>query len=235
MSVESRSNHHEGSNSAVSYQRRDTYFGVVVESTSSVVNNLRKLQTDLQHQHQHDKQSLTELNQRFQVFVERIQVLQSQNSKYRIAIADLRRQYSGVDTIDVKWEENYFSLKSNFSSISDATIDYEYDYEFYQLIILIYQKLIDIDQHSKDNRVLLLEDELKQSTSALISLRGSYGELQREVEHYHAESQDLLKQYLTLSNNWCSMKKQQKKWNLNVASLKSYIAFYKNLLSQSTR
>lgn len=234
MSYESRTNLDEENNSTVSYQHRHTYFGPVVQTTS-IVKNLRQLQAELHHQHQHDKEALIGLNQRFQSFIDRIQALQTQNIKYLTAIADLRRKYAGTNIYDIQSEENYLSYKSNSTSIGYEKIDFEWDVELYQLQIAIYHKLVDIEQQTKDNRILLLEDELKQSASILLNLRSSYTELQREIDRLHIESEGLLKQYLELTTNWCSMKKQQKKWSLNIETLKSYIGFYKSLRSHSTR
>jgi chromosome segregation ATPase len=229
MSVESRNDN----NSPVTDQRRDTTFGTTVNFTSSIIINVRQLKIDLQEQYQHDKDALNELNQRFHLFIDRIQLLQSQNSKYLAAIADIRRQFFGTNITDIKWEEDYFSSKSNLSTISNSKIDYEWDFELFQLQIGIYQKLIDIEQKSKDKRILILEDEAKQSAAILITLRRSYEEFQREVENLHAENEDLFKRHQKLTYDWCNIKKEQKKWNLTVETLKNYIKFYKNISSYS--
>jgi chromosome segregation ATPase len=238
MSYELRSiideDNNNDNNATVAYQR-STHFGATVQSTSSVVINIRQLQTDLQTQHQHDKDALIELNQRFQLFIDRIQSLQSENLKYLTTIADIRRQFSGISSTDVQWEESYFTSKSNLSSVYHAKVDYEWDFELFQLQIEIYRQLIEIEQQSKDKRILMLEDELKQSASMLITLRTSYEALQRNVENLHVESEDLYKQYLILTHDWCNVKKQRKKWDLSIETLKSYIGFYKNLRSYSMR
>lgn len=228
MSIESRRIIDEGNNSMV-VSKLNTNFGAIAQHTSSIVINLRQLQTDLQVQHQHEKDALNELNQRLQIFNDRIQSLQSQNSKYLVAIADLRRQFSGVSTTDI--EENYFSSKSNFSSVYSTKIDYELDFELYRLQADIYQRLIEIEQQSKDKRILKLEEELKQSKSTLLNLRTSYDQLQKGVENLYADNGDLVNQYLALTHEWCNMRKQRKKWDLSMETLKSYIGFYRNLRS----
>jgi chromosome segregation ATPase len=198
--------------------------------------NIRQLQTDLQTQYQYEKDALTELNQRFHLFVDRIQLLQSQNLKYRTAIDDIRREFSGISSSsDVQWEENYFSLKTNLSTVRYAIIDYQWDFELYQLQIGIYQQLIEIEQQPKNKRISMLEEELKQSAAVLNSLRISYEELQQTVENLHVESENLFKQYLTLTHDWCHAKKTRKNWDLSMETLKSYIVFYKNLRSYSMR
>jgi hypothetical protein len=194
-----------------------------------VVINLRQLKTDLVAQHQHDKAALIELNKHFQSFVNRVQHLQSQNSKYLVAIADFRRQSAGISIIDARWDEGYLSIKRDLLAIENEKIDYEWDFELCHLQIAIYKQLIDIEQQWRGKRSSILEEELKQSASVLNGLRSSYGELQRTVGSLYVESDDLLKHYLTLSHDWCVIKKQLHKRHLNLEATKSSIAFYKNL------
>jgi hypothetical protein len=196
-----------------------------------VIINLRQLQTDLVAQHQHDKAALTELNRHFQSFVDRVQHLQSQNSRYIIAIDDFRRKSADISIIDARWDEGYLSIKRDLLAIENAKVDYEWDFELCHLQIAIYKQLIDIEQQRRGKRSSVLEEELKQSASVLNGLRSSYGELQRKVGSLYVESDDLLKHYLTLSHDWCVIKKQGHKWHLNLDATKNHIAFYKNLRS----
>ena len=239
MSLDSRTfideGNHQKNNSSVAYHRRDTHFGATVRSTSSVVVNIRQLQTDLHSQHQHDKNSLIKLNQRFHLFVDRVQQLQLQNSKYLATITDLKRQYSGISNIDVQWDERYFAIQSNISTVRDAKVDYDWEFELFQLQIIIYKELIGIEQQRKDKGSLSLEEELKKSSSVLISLRTAYAELQRELQSLYAEYDNSLKQYLVVSNNWCMVKKELNKWKQRVETLKRHIGFYKNIRSYSVR
>ena len=231
MSYESRetiemSNTRENQSMISSYQR-NTYFGSTVQQTSAMIIELPKLRIDLEEQRQREKSALHELNQRFQLFVDRIQSLQNQNAKYLIQIAERRGQISGVSTSHV--EEGYVSYRSNYSSIASTRIDSEWDFELYQLQIGIYQRLIEIEQQTKDQRIPILENELKQIQSTLISVRSSYEQLQKVVDNLHVENARLLQQYFGLTNEWCSVRKQRKKWDLNMETLRSYVGFYKNL------
>ena len=230
MSYESRqtidvSNERE-TQAFTSYQR-NTYFGATVRQTSAVTVDIPKLQIDLQQQHHREKVELNDLNQRFQLFIDRIQSLQNQNAKYLIAIAELRGKFSGINTVQI--EEDYVSYRSNYSSIASARIDHEWDLQLYQLQIGIYQRLIEIEQQSKDARIPSLEDELKKLVSSLVSIRSSYEQTQRTVEHLQEENRRLLQQYLVLTNEWCSIRKQRKKWELGMETLRSYVGFYKNI------
>jgi hypothetical protein len=225
----------EDNNSLVSYNRRNVHLGSNVLYKSSVVLNLRQLQTDLQAQHQHEKVALNELNQRFHLFVDRTHLLQAQNSKYLAEIVNYRRQSSGFSSNDFQWTEHHHSQKSDLTTLCNAKVDCESDFDLFQLHIGIYQQLIDVEQHWKDKRYLKLEQELKHSASDLHTLRISCTELERQIESLYAERTDIFNQYLTVTHDWCLVKKQRKKWYLNVETLKSYVGFYKNLRSHSVR
>ena len=225
----------EGNNSAVADNRRDANFGSSVQFTSSVVINLRKLQSELNSQHQHDKSALTELNQRFHLFVDRVHHLQTQNSQYLATIAELKRRISGDSHFDVQWDERYFSMRSDVLVVQDGRLDYIWDYEMFQLQIAIYRQLIELEQQWKSKQSSVLEDELKQSASALVTIRSSYGEVQRSVEGLRLECDNLFKHYMSLTQDWSSIKKKRNKWELSLETLKSSIAFYKNISSYSKR
>jgi chromosome segregation ATPase len=225
----------EDNNSLVAHHHRDAHLGSNALYTSSVVLNLRQLQTDLQTQHHHEKVALTELNQRFHLFVDRIQYLQSQNAKYLKEIVNIQRHSSGLSSTDAQWGEHHHSQQSELATVCNAKVDCESDFDLFQLHIGIYQQLIDVEQHWKDKRNLKLEQELKHSASDLHTLRTSCAELEREIESLHAERTDVYKQYLAVTHDWCHVKKQRKKWHLNVDTLKSYVIFYKNLRSYTVR
>ncbi|CAF1231078.1 unnamed protein product, partial [Didymodactylos carnosus] len=239
MSFDLRTINNEGdnknNNSIVTYHRRDAHSDSNVYYTSSAVINIQQVQTDLHAQHQHEKHALADLNQRLRLFVDRAQQLEAQNSKYIAQLANFRRQPSGISNIDAQSTERYVHLQSDLTTISYAKVDYEFDFEVFQMQIGIYQQLIDVEQQWKDDGRLKLEQELKQLGSVLITLRTSYAELGREVESLSATREDIFKQYLRLIHDWCSMKKQRKRWDLSLQTLKSHIVFYKNLRSYSVR
>jgi hypothetical protein len=214
---------------------RSAHFGSTVKYTSSLVVNLRQLQTELQAQHHHEKNELNELNQRFRVFVDHVQLLESQNSKYLVAVGDARRQRSGDSTFDVSWHDNYLHMMTDLSAVRNGSVDFKSDVEWYQLQIGLYRQLIDVEQGWKDSRHSKLEQELKQLASVLVTLGASYVDLERVVAGHVTERENLIRQYLSLSHDRCNIKKQRNRWDLSMESLKSYIAFYKNLRSYSGR
>lgn len=235
MSFDSRTVNDKSNKSVVTYHHHDTHGESFGHYISSVSINIQQLQTDLHAQHQHDKGALTELNKSFQVFVDRVQHLQSQNTKYRAAIADFRQQSSGIDSIDARWGEGYLAINRDLSMVRNAKVDYKWDFEWYQVQIGIYKQLIEIEQQWKDKRALILDEELKQSAAALNGLRMSYAEVQQKVDTFHAECDDLSKHYLTLTHDWCIVKKQENKLDVSIETLKSYILFYKNLRSYTRK
>jgi chromosome segregation ATPase len=155
--------------------------------------------------------------------------------KYRAAIADFRGQSSGIGSIDARWGEGYLAINNDLSMVRNAKVDYKWDLELYQQQIAIYNQLIATEQQRKDKRSSILEEELKQSASTLNGLRTSYAEVQQKVDRLHAECDGLLKQYLTLTHDWCTVKKQGNKFNISIETLKSYILFYKNLRSYTRK
>jgi hypothetical protein len=231
MSFESRRINNEYDNSTVKY-KRDPQFGIIVYQISSMVPRIQQLQTDLEEQDEYDKNTLDELNQRLYELIGRLQYLQSENLKYLTIIADIRQKTSDYDT--TKLEEDYSIFWSNILSISNEIIDYDWDYQMFQLHIGIYKHLISIEDQSKNNQILSLEKELDRSTSILINLRTSYEQLQQEVDSLSKYNEDLSKQYFGLTTERCHLKRKQKKSELKIEKIKDYIRFYKNLRLYTT-
>ena len=224
------------SDSISTYHQHHVHIQSSVYDTSSMVMNVRQLRTDIQSKYQHEKYALTELNDRFRLFVDRVQWLESENSKYLTQLADFQRQWSGMnDNSGSHWSASFLHLQSDLTTVSNAKVDYDFDFELFQLQIGIYQKLINIEQQWNVERRGNLERELKQSASDLISLRTSYAESGREIERLHAEHESSRQQYLALTQSCCNVKKQRKIWDLSVHTLKSHTAFYRNLRSYSLR
>ncbi|CAF4917395.1 unnamed protein product [Rotaria sp. Silwood1] len=239
MSYDSRiiidDNNSMNNNSDVTDHRRDLESQSTVHCPFIPSVNYQQLQIDLRAQREHEKDTLNELNQRLKLFTERVQLLQSDNSKYLTDISNLRQNLSGLSNIDVTWDERYLSLNSSCSTLTNDKINFNSDFEMYQLQIGIYQTLIEIQQDSKNKRIFALEEELKQSASQLTSLRSSYTNLGRDIEDNYNERDNLLKQYLSLTHDFAKLIKQRQQLNLSVETLKRHISFYKNLSSYSVR
>ncbi|CAF3818867.1 unnamed protein product [Rotaria sp. Silwood1] len=239
MSYDSRiiidDNNSMNNNSDVTDHRRDLESQSTVHCPFIPSVNYQQLQIDLRAQREHEKDTLNELNQRLKLFTERVQLLQSDNSKYLTDISNLRQNLSGLSNIDVTWDERYLSLNSSCSTLTNDKINFNSDFEMYQLQIGIYQTLIEIQQDSKNKRIFALEEELKQSASQLTSLRLSYTNLGRDIEDNYNERDNLLKQYLSLTHDFAKLIKQRQQLNLSVETLKRHISFYKNLSSYSVR
>jgi hypothetical protein len=232
MSFESRRINNEYDNSTVKYEHNPE-FGIIVYQISSMVFRIQQLENDLEEQHQYDKDTLNELNQRLYILIDRIQFLQSENLKYIVIIANIRQNISDYNTNQI--EEDYSLFWSNILSISNEKIDYDWDYQMFQLHIQIYQNLISIeDNKSKNNQIGLLEKQLDHSKSILINLHTSYEQLQQDINQISIHNQDLLKQYFQLITEWCHLKRKQNKYQLKIEKIKNYITFYQKLRLYTT-
>lgn len=216
-------------NNQNSVNRYERYSEHTAQFTSSITVNLQQLQTHLAEQHRHEKGTLVRLNESLGLLLRRVQSLQKENSKYLEQIVGLCRQSSGVSYSDSNLSEQYTHLYSDFSSISGANIDSEFNYELFRLQTEIYQKLIDIEQQSKDDQHSKLEQELKQLTSNLGKIKATHTEKQQEIEMLNSQRRKLVDQYLGLTYDYYNAKKQRKKWDLNGVALKNHIEFYKNI------
>ena len=203
--------------------------------TSSLIVNLQQLQTDLHAQYQQEKSSLTELNRNFRQFIEHVQTLESQNSKYIAQLADLRRQAPHSTGVDDQWNQSYLHLQADLMKLSRIKVDHEMEFEMFQMQVGIYRQLIEVEQQRKDDQRVKLEQELKQSSSSLNTIRKSYAEAEQEVERLSASRLDLTNKYLKLTHDWHSVKKQGNEWQMSTQSLKASIQFYKNLRSSAGR
>jgi len=231
MSFESRRINNEYDNSTVKYEH-DPQFGITVYQISSMVNRIQQLQNDLEQQDQYDKDTLQELNQRFYTLIDRIKFLQSENLKYLVIIANIRQNIPDYDTNKI--QEDYSIFWSNILLISNEKIDYDWDYEMFQLHIQIYKNLICIEDKSKNNQILLLGEQLDHSKSILITLHTSYEQLQQDINNISTYNQDLLNQYFQFITEWCHLKRKEKKCESKIEKLKNYIQFYKNLRLYTT-
>ena len=225
----------KNNDSLVSYHRDDTSFDSPVSYTSSLIVNIRQLHTELHTQYEHEKHTLTELNKHFRAFVDRVQALESQNSKYVAQLADYRRHSSRDHRFDAQGSGDFLHINSDLMSISHAKLDYESQAELFDLQMGIYRQLIDDEQKWKNDQHAKLEQELKHSSMALAHLRQSSTELGQEVGGLFAARQDVFNKYLAIIHDWCSVRKQTKEWQLTLQMLKSHILFYKSIRTSSVR
>lgn len=227
-------NNNEHYNFTVTCELREGYLEFTFRFISLTFTSVRKLRVDLEAQYQSDRHALIGLNQRFGQYLDRMQLLTSENMRYTTQVAELRRLSSYGD-IDVKWHERYIHLQSDVTMIGGAKIDNEADFEVFQSQTGMYQQLIDVNEQWRRESRLKLEQGLKQSQSVLSTLRTSYTELEREIAGLRATREDTYKHYLKITHDWCITKKYQKKEDLRIRKLKTQIAFFKNLRSHSAQ
>jgi hypothetical protein len=227
----------EKNRSMVTYHGRFAYGKSTAYDTWSIVVHVRQLQTDIHARYQHEKNELTELNQRFSLIVDRVRQLELLNSKYVAQIMDFRQKSFGMSRIGTHAQrsEQYLHLQSDLRTISFAKVDCEVDVELLQLQSGMYQQLIDDEQQWQGRDRLKLEQELNRSASTLVTLRASYAKLGQEIECLYATRGDTFKQYLEVTHSWCHAKKQRKQSDLSLQTMKQHTVFYKNISSYCER
>lgn len=220
--------------SVVTYQTQNVAFPPTVSYTSSLIVNLQQLQTNLHSQYQYEKNALSELNKHFRLFLEHVQHLESQNASYIQQLADLRRQAPNFNYADAQWSQSYLHFQSDLAKVNKAKLDYDFEIEAYDLQAKIYRQLFDVEQQWKDDRKLKLEQVLKNSSSELNVLRGSFADTEKEVERLSLAYGDMISKYIRLSKEWTDVRRQTKEWEFNSQMLKNHIMFYKSIRSSAT-
>ena len=202
---------------------------------STMFVNIQQVKTNLNAQYQHEKHEFIQLNERLRFFIDRVQQLELQNAKYVAILADFRQQSSGICIFGTEVDERYVHLQADLMAVNYKKIDYEFEFELFQMHSEIYKQLIHVINQSNDEQRLKLQQELDQSSSTLINLRTSYAQLEKKIESLHAEREDTFQQYLKVADNWSHWKKQITELKASVQALKNQHVFYKNLRSHVTR
>ena len=224
-----------GTNSVVAYYAPQISLSSAVSYTSSLIVHLQQLQQELHTQYQHEKQTLSELNRQFHLFIQRVQQLESQNAKYLLQIGELRRQMPNSVGIDERSSQNYLHFQSDLLAANKTRVDHEFDFELSQIESAIYRQLIEAESSGKDQQKAKLEQELKQIFNSLNTLKMSYGEKEAELGRIFSAREEANQKYLHMSKELCQLKKQNREEQLNIQSLKSFQRFYQNLRSNSTK
>ncbi|CAF3726900.1 unnamed protein product [Rotaria sordida] len=133
---------------------------------SSTTVKIQQLKTDLNAENQHERHALTELNEELRLIVDRAHQLELQNSQYMTKLFNLRQQVFINRITGIQTDEH--------NHVQTNIIKFNYD---------------KFETQSIDEQRLKLEQELKQSSSALIDLRKSYTELEQRVGSFRVESE----------------------------------------------
>ncbi|CAF2853576.1 unnamed protein product [Rotaria sp. Silwood2] len=221
----------KGSESVATYSYGNIFLNYAASKTSLLIAQLRQSQADLNAQHHDEKYALTALNERFHLFVEYVQRLESQHAKYMAQLASFIRHSYDISTIESKYKEEYVHLNSNLMALNSEKIDDEIGREMFQLQAAIYLQLIELEQYTKGEQSLKLEEQLNKTSAMLSTLRTSHANLEREIKTLFALRSKTLQEYLILTQKWYNVKKNtsEQKWSTKV--LKNQIIFYKNIHS----
>lgn len=218
---------------ATSYNSHAEYFFASNNISTAVVKDIRHIKTDFYQFYQNNKQELTELNERFRLFLGSVQALELENARFILDIDAFHKDFFGFIQMDDQWNENYKNSQYRLKSIANDKFENESDLELSQLQVQMYEQLYTFHHRFNQDRRLKLEQELKQSAASLNTLRTSYQSLEQEVKVLYIAHEDTVKQYFGLTREWCGVKKQQKQLGFDVQTLKSQLVSYKSLHSHA--
>ncbi|CAF1024786.1 unnamed protein product [Rotaria sordida] len=156
---------------------------------SSTTVKIQQLKTDLNAENQHERHALTELNEELRLIVDRAHQLELQNSQYMTKLFNLRQQVF-INRITGIQTDEHNHVQTNIIKFNYDKVSYESEIELFQLQSKIYEEMLQFETQSIDEQRLKLEQELKQSSSALIDLRKSYTELEQRVGSFRVECKD---------------------------------------------
>ncbi|CAF1104190.1 unnamed protein product [Rotaria sordida] len=155
---------------------------------SSTTVKIQQLKTDLNAENQYERHALTELNEELRLIVDRAHQLELQNSQYMTKLFNLRQQVF-INRITGIQTDEHNHVQTNIIKFNYDKVSYESEIELFQLQSKIYEEMLQFETQSIDEQRLKLEQELKQSSSALIDLRKSYTELEQRVGSFRVESE----------------------------------------------
>ncbi|CAF3835802.1 unnamed protein product [Rotaria sp. Silwood1] len=188
----------ESAGSVAAYSYDNIFLNYAASKASLLTVQLRHSQTDLNAEHHNEKHALTALNERFHLFVEYVQRLEEQHAKYIAQLVSFIRHSYDISTIESKYKKEYVHLNSDLMALNNEKIDDEIGYEMFQLQAAIYCQLIELEQYTKDEQCLKLEQELNKTSSMLNTLRTSHAHLQQEIKTLFALRSETLQQNVNL-------------------------------------
>ncbi|CAF3318205.1 unnamed protein product [Rotaria socialis] len=220
------------SNEIVAYRPIEKLSNYQFYYISPLSVKMEQLKTSFSTDYQHEKYSLTELNQRFRYMLDHIHRLEMERSKYIAKVAELR-QKSVMASINGKEKQQLALLKADVTKINYAKFDCESEVELFELQTQMYQQMAQIGQQSIEQERLKFEHEVNQSTSALASLRASYAAMERTVGTLRTTFRDTIKQYTVVAKDLAVVKKQARALQFSLQMGKLEIKFSKALYSKT--
>ncbi|CAF2051323.1 unnamed protein product [Rotaria magnacalcarata] len=217
--------------SSVEYNRIEKHSNYMVYNIMPTFVKMEQLKTMYNADHQHELHALTELNERFRSMLDYIYHLETQNSKYVSKLIELRRR-AFLDSVNGRQSTELTDMHADVMEVSYAKINYESELELFQVQSKMYQQMAQFGQHSIDQRRVNLEQELNQSGSALANLRTSYALMEQTVAGLRANLKDTLRQYMSLTKEWSSLKKQTKELKCSLQMINIQIQFSKTIYSK---
>ncbi|CAF3336261.1 unnamed protein product [Rotaria socialis] len=218
--------------SSVEYNRIEKPSNYMVYNITPTFVKIEQLKTMYSADHQHEVHALSELNERFRSMLDYIYQLETQNSKYISKLIELRRKVF-LASVNGKLSTELTDLHADVREVSYAKISYESEFELFQVQSKMYQQMAQFGQPSVDQGRVKLEQELNQSGSTLANLRTSYASMEQTVVGLRANLKDTLRQYMALTKEWSSLKKQTKELKCSLQVINIQIQFSKTIYSKA--
>lgn len=232
MSSESTKVVHEhetqSSNSVVTYRPLEENAGYIVHYISPTFAKIEHLKTGWNAEHQHEKHTMVELNDRFSSMLDRIQRLQSKNEKFAAKVAELRRK-AFIASITGKQSVAWRRMYADLIDTNNDKFSIESEIELFEQQIQMYEPIVQNGQQWIDEERFKLEEEYNHSAATLADLRVSHTILKDEVTNIRKKFKDLLCQYVATVKEWSVSRTQAKESRFALHALQIQIKFTKEL------
>ena len=197
-----------------------------IDYVSPALTKIEELETVLVTDHQREQCSLKELNKKFRHMIDHVRQLESQNAKYMVKVAELRRQAFIMNTTCKKsCEINH--MHADVMRLNYDTVRYEAQVEYFEMESQVYQQVAQFEPLS----VVKLQQELKESAADLAEIRKEYVALEQQVANERATCRNTMHQYMTLAKDLTVIKKQTKELKFSMQLVKYQTEFFRTLYS----
>jgi hypothetical protein len=210
----------QDSNSIIAYHFIQETPCCQFDYVSPTLAKIEELETVLSTDYQREKCSLIDLNKKFRYMIDRVQQLESQNAKYMLKVAELRRQEFILNTTSKQSVEiNHMHaavIRHNYDKVS-----YESELEYFEMESQVYKQVGQFEQRSVEK----LQRELKESSGNLAEIRKQHVALEREVANERAICRKTMHQYMTLAKDLTVLKKEAKELKFSMQLVKYQTEF----------
>ena len=216
----------QGSNSIIPYRFIHETPCCHFDYVSPALTKIEELETILTKEHKREECSLKELNKKFRHMIDHVRQLESQNAKYMVKVADLRRQAFITNTTCKKSCE-VKHMHADVLRVNYDTVRFEAEVEYFEMESQIYQQVGQFEPRS----VVKLQQELKESAANLAQIRKQYAVLEQQVANERATCRNTMHQYMTLAKDLTVIRKQTKELKFSMQLVKYQTDFSRTIYS----